>query len=178
MNGIFEVETFSRNENSTPKPSISGMVMSHTMRSGICAMAASTPEAPLAATTTSKPSALRKRDTFARRSASSSTTRIFLVILLPSCAVRQQPLHGGEQVGDLERLGDVLVRASLQSARQVFLVRARGQEDERYRGSFRSGAQRGKHSEAVGSRHQDVADYQVRVIFEHAPDAFVAVRGS
>ncbi|MND01514.1 hypothetical protein D3C83_205390 [compost metagenome] len=53
MKGILEVVTFSRSENSTPKPSISGIVMSHTMRSGICASAASTPAAPFAAAITS-----------------------------------------------------------------------------------------------------------------------------
>ena len=81
--------------------------------------------------------------------------------------------HAGEQLGDAERLGDVIVGAGVEPGHGVELGRAAGQDQDRGLGAL--GADQAAGFETVHPGHLDVEDHQRVVVAGAQPRGLDAV---
>src|SRR5437762_6703396 len=117
----------------TSKPSITGIITSRRMMSGISLSASSRATGPLSATITSKYSL----DSFASSSltfnSTSSTTRTRAVMAVRAALLRKKPLDGAHEARHRNRLGNIGFAAAVANLLLVALHREGGHGDDRDR---------------------------------------------
>ena len=108
----------------------------------------------------------RRVDGSSRRSPTASTAG-------PVDAAPEQRAHARQQLGELERLGEVVVGAAVEAGDLVGHAGARRQQQDRHLPAAR--AQLAQDGEPVAPRQHDVEDEQVVLALERAGESRLAV---